>query len=187
MFYAGRSLTVLLIVSLLVMASCTKEFHVFPIKKYIIPQNGMYPSLPANSTFWAKRKPYLDIDDIKRGDIIVFYQIIDQKTYDFVWRVIGVPGDVIQVSDMTVSINGSPLSHKKTEETAEQIIFKEKNGDVEYRVAYNKEPPSTSARNIVRLTIPQNEFFVLGDNRDNASDSRFRGTVAYKRVIGKKL
>lgn len=177
----------LLVAVLLALTACSSnEFNIVPIKRYIIPQNGMYPTLPAKATFWVKKKPFFNVSDIRTGDIVVFYQEKNGRIYDFIWRVIGLPGDQIEIRGTDVLINGKLLLRKRTEETSEQVVFKELNGDAEYLVAYDKVPKPASRVDML-VTVPEGTFFFLGDNRDNAYDSRFTGVVAFKYITGKKL
>lgn len=146
----------------------------------------MYPSLPSKTTLWVKRKPLFNVENIKRGEIIVFYQKENDKIYNFIWRVIGIPGDKIRIRGTSVYINDQILEHNKKEETDDQIIFSEKGLNAEYLVAYDKQP-NPSYRFDIDTVVPDKNFYVLGDNRDNAMDSRFKGFVAFSNVIGIKM
>jgi len=152
-----------------------------------IPQNGMYPTIPSSKRFLCKRNPYKTVSDIKRGDIIVFKaEWKDGKEYDFTWRVIGLPGDSIIIQDKQIIINGSDLKREKISEDGDYVIYKETNGQAIYDVAYLKEHDSKNLENI-KYDVSENHVFVLGDNRDNASDSREIGTVPFDSIIAKKL
>lgn len=157
-----------------------------PVKHYILPQNGMYPNLPAKSKFWARKKPFFTMSGIKRGDIVIFYIEKDGERYDMVWRVVGLPGDHIKISGTDIFINNKWLSHIQEMETTEHIIYKENNNGSEYLVAYKKEP-DPSRRIDIDLKVPNGSFFLLGDNRDYAWDCRFTGSVPFERIIGKKI
>jgi signal peptidase I len=146
----------------------------------------MYPNIPAKTTLWVKRKPLFKCEKITRGEIIVFYQKKDGKIYDYIWRVIGLPGDEIRIEGSSVYINDQLLEQEKFKETADQIIFFEKCLSSEYMVAYDKNPKSTK-RIDLDLIVPDEHFFLLGDNRDNAMDSRFNGFVNFINVIGIKM
>ncbi len=178
---------ILLIAIVLSFTSCNSEnFYIIPFKRYIVPQNGMYPSMPPKSTFWVKRKLFIKLENILRGDIIVFYHKENDMIYDFIWRVIGIPGDKVRIEGTSVYINNQLLKHNQKEETADQIIFLEKGFNTDYLVAYDKEPKSTQ-RIDMDIIVPSEHFFLLGDNRDNAMDSRFKGFVPFSNVIGIKM
>ena len=76
---------------------------------YVIPQNGMYPGLPAGSHFIAVRRPYRNASEVQRGDIVVFAAIHDNQKIVFIWRVVALPGDTIKMSGGVVVVNGQPL------------------------------------------------------------------------------
>lgn len=157
-----------------------------PIKAYIIPQNGMYPSLPAKTKIWAKKKLLFTMSGIKRGDVVIFYMEKDGKKYDMVWRVIGLPGDKIVIRGTDLFINGKQISQNQEKETKEHIIYKENNNGSEYLVAYKKEP-DPSKRIDINIDVPKDSLFLLGDNRDEAWDCRFTGSVTFEHIIGKKF
>jgi len=98
----------------------------------------------------------------QRGDIIIFHPPppYSSDTTPFIKRIIGLPGEVIEVMDGNVYINGSKL-------------------DETY---YIEDPPVYRLR---AQKIPEDEYFVLGDNRNNANDSHVWGTVPRQNIIGK--
>jgi len=118
----------------------------------------------------------LPVRPIKRGDVIVF-KYPEEPSRDFIKRVIGLPGDTLELRDKKVSVNGQPL-------------------DEPY--VHFLEPPGTSSEfrevtgNDVRerygpVTVPPNQYFVMGDNRDNSQDSRYWGFLPRDYVKGKAL
>ncbi|AAR34643.1 signal peptidase I [Geobacter sulfurreducens] len=110
---------------------------------------------------------YLKIRDPKRGDVIVF-EYPEDPSKDFIKRVIGLPGDTIQVVQKQVFINGKPFS-------VPQEVHKEK--DV--------IPAAQNPRdNFGPVTVPENSYFVMGDNRDRSYDSRFWGFVKNSQIKG---
>jgi len=78
----------------------------FFIGYYRIPQNGMYPTLPAGSLMFTIKRPYSDISSVKRGDIVVFVREQNWGPYNYIWRVIGLPGDKVETSGESLMING---------------------------------------------------------------------------------
>lgn len=104
--------------------------------------------------------------DPERFDIIVFPPQYDPATY-YIKRIIGLPGETVSIdSDGTIYINGEVL----TESYGNQIIRKDKIGNVTYPV-----------------TLGEDEYFVMGDNRNNSSDSREQivGNIKRKDIIGR--
>ena len=123
---------------------------------------------------------------IKRGDVVIYYMEKDGKKYDMVWRVIGLPGDNIEIRETELFINNERISRTQEKETKEHIIYIESNNGSEYLVAYKKEP-DPSRRIDIDMKVPNGSLFLLGDNRDEAWDCRFTGLVTFKQIIGKKF
>jgi signal peptidase I len=153
---------------------------------YTIPQNGMYPGLPAGSYLLVRPHAYRTASEVQRGDIVVFQRTENAAAYTFIWRVVGVPGDSVQVEGRRVAINGANLRRQPVRENGALAIFVETNAPASYEVAYPKtadvpEPPTVS------LTVPVEQFFVLGDNRYDARDSRYFGPIPFAAITGKKV
>ena len=122
----------------------------------------------------------------KRGDVVVFKTPTDNRT-DFIKRLIGLPGDVIQFINGDLFINNSQVIKTKIikpkkliycgNNTVETIFYEEKlpNG-VKYIAVYRKEG---SYQNSDKYMVPPNHYFFLGDNRDCSKDSRFLSSVGY--------
>lgn len=157
----------------------------FVPKRYRIPQNGMYPNFPAKTLLWAKRGPYKAIDNVKRGDVVIFKRIQNGVHYDYIWRVVGLPKDTVDLAKTSVKINGKELSHVPVREDSLHAIYLEKNGEAEYLVAY--EVGSDSKLSDYFIIVPEGELFVLGDNRDDAADSRYHGTITFDSIIAKSM
>jgi signal peptidase I len=151
---------------------------------YSIPQNGMYPSLPGGSRFLGLKKPYHDPSEVLRGDVIVFRRTLNGQSYQFVWRVIGLPGDHVALEGDSVKINGQPLPRHEVRRGGGEIVYRETNGPSAYEVAY--QTTASQKAPAVDLTVPAGEFFVMGDNRDGARDSRFDGTVRFEAIVARR-
>jgi signal peptidase I len=130
----------------------------------------------------------------KRGDVVVFRLPKDTST-DYIKRIIGLPGDTIQVKEGQVFINGVGVKR----EPAPPYIETEE-GRVEAPVKRWKEtlPNGVSfytldlvdngfADNTQVYTVPAGHYFMMGDNRDNSTDSRFSqvGMVPFENIVGK--
>jgi signal peptidase I len=124
----------------------------------------------------ALERKLLPIGTIKRGDVIVF-KYPEEPTRDFIKRVIGLPGDTVELRDKKVSINGTPLDEP-------YVHFIEPPGaNSEFR-----EVTSFDVRERYGpVTVPPNQYFVMGDNRDNSQDSRYWGFLPRDYVKGRAL
>jgi signal peptidase I len=130
----------------------------------------------------------------QRGDVVVF-RLPSDTTTDYIKRVIGLPGDKIQVIDGVVNINGQPVKREKVDDFVEieegvrgQPVKRWKetlpNGVSYYTLDLVENGP---ADNTQVYTVPPGEYFMMGDNRDNSTDSRFSqvGPVPFENLIGK--
>jgi signal peptidase I len=152
-------------------------------ERYRIPQNGMYPDMPAGTGFWVTKHPYRTIGDVRRGDIIVFRRDRGGVAYDYVWRVIALPGERIGIHQDAVIINGQSLPRTPLRDEDGNRIFEETAGGRTYRIAV--PPQLTSASDFPEVTVPAGHVFVLGDNRHHASDSRSIGAVAFDSILAR--
>ena len=157
----------------------------FFVGYYRIPQNGMYPTLPAGSVLFTIKRPYSDISAVKRGDIIVFVRKQNGQRYNYIWRVIGLPGDKVQTSVESLIINGQPAARERLADADGKSLFRETAGNISYEIAFD---PSASERPPdVSVTVPPDHVFVMGDNRFNAFDSRHFGPIPFSSIIGRKF
>ena len=118
----------------------------------------------------------LPIDPIKRGDILVFKYPEDPER-DFIKRVIGLPGEVVELKDKKVYINGTALDEPY----------------VHFLFPFDPSSPDAGEggadlrRSYGPATVPEGEYFMMGDNRDNSQDSRYWGFLRRDYVKGKAL
>ena len=130
----------------------------------------------------------------ERGDVVVFKTPENNRT-DYIKRVIGLPGDKIEIKNGIIFINGSEIFRKKLNDFID-TDNKTRNKRVRMYNEYffNKEinildiTDNGIADNTRLFNVPENHFFVMGDNRDNSQDSRFINTVGfipYKNLVGK--
>lgn len=133
--------------------------------------------------------------DVTRGDVIVFKLPRDNRT-DYIKRVVGLPGDTIQVQNGQLYLNGSAVAREKIEDFVSpqadgenlkitQYVETLPNG-VRYRTLDLVE--NGRGDNTAIFNVPQGYYFVMGDNRDNSMDSRFSravGFVPYENIVGR--
>jgi signal peptidase I len=159
----------------------------FFIGFYHIPKNGrgMYPTLLPGDQFFAARRAYSDASSVRRGDIIVFVLEDNGQRYNYIWRVIGLPGEKIESSGELLTINSQPVQRQRVREVDGSTICREQIGDVNYEVAFAASPRFPPPD--VSITVPADHFFVMGDNRFEATDSRYLGPIPFSSIIGKRL
>ena len=125
----------------------------------------------------------------ERGDVIVFKTPADNRT-DYIKRLIGLPGDVIQIKNGNLYLNGSIIKRKKIYMTSEIncgdnslnfTAFEEAlpNGK-KYVAVYNSEG---TMLNTGKFVVPDKNYFFMGDNRDCSNDSRFLSSVGYVNFV----
>jgi len=118
----------------------------------------------------------LPIGTIKRGEVIVFKYPVEPDR-DFIKRVIGLPGETVELKDKKVYINGQmldePYVHFLQPPSGNSEFHEETGFDVRERYG--------------PVTVPPNQYFVMGDNRDNSQDSRYWGFLPRENVKGKAL
>ncbi len=129
----------------------------------------------------------------KRGDVVVF-KTPEDNTTDYIKRVIGIPGDTIQLVNGVVFLNNKSLSKIQIDDFIETNKNNKKIQLNQYSEALEKKVYLTLdasdngiADNTNAYTVPENHIFVLGDNRDNSQDSRFMnpGFIPIDNLVGK--
>jgi signal peptidase I len=115
----------------------------------------------------------LPIRALRRGDVIVF-KYPDEPDRDFIKRVIGLPGETIEMKAKKIYINGQPLDEP-------YVHFLEPVGDAQEVISYDLR------ENYPKTVIPQDFYFVMGDNRDNSQDSRYWGFLPRNYIKGRAL
>jgi signal peptidase I len=112
--------------------------------------------------------------DIARGDIVVF-KYPDEPERDFIKRVIGLPGETLEVRQKKVYVNGTPLVEPYVHFLTPPISEQQEFTSFDLREQYGP------------VEVPQGHFFVMGDNRDNSQDSRYWGFLPRDYIKGKAL
>jgi signal peptidase I len=131
----------------------------------------------------------------ERGDVLVFKLPTDNST-DYIKRVIGLPGDHIQMKNGILNINGQPVPRRRIED----YVYQEGNGAVIPLAQYIETLPNGVQHRIIEMSdngpldntqeyvVPPGDYFMMGDNRDNSQDSRVLSAVGYvpaENLIGK--
>jgi len=121
------------------------------------------------------------MSDPERGDIIVFDS--EASGVRLVKRVIGIPGDVIELRDNILHVNGERLSYKDISSEQSTVDRIEYLFDVEHRIRVNSHGSVMS--DFKPVMVPDGHYVALGDNRDNSSDSRVIGFVPRGEIVGR--
>jgi signal peptidase I len=156
------------------------------IRSFQIPSESMVPNLLVGDRLVADGWAYWHSDP-KRGDIIVFDYPKDPNT-KFVKRLVGLPGDVIEMKKGELYINNQIVPQNRTptplieEGPWRAAEYLEKLGDVEHTI-HRAQPENTM--DFGPVTVPEGNYFMMGDNRDRSSDSRAWGFVARDALIGR--
>jgi len=130
------------------------------VKAYKIPTQSMSPTLELGDHLIVDMKAY-QTNEPQRGDLIVFkYPMI--KSVPYVKRLIGLPGETIEIRNRMIYVNGNPLIER-------YVQYTDPNSISEHYGPYN---------------LAHGEYFVLGDNRDNSQDSRYWGPVKKSLILG---
>jgi signal peptidase I len=187
----------------------------FLFEPFRIPSGSMIPTLKIGDLILVNKYQYgirlpvwnrtlIELGHPRRGDVIVF-RYPHQPSQDYIKRVVGLPGDIVDVHDRRLTINGVLVAMKPVEayfdpgrvQTYRQFV--ETLGTVDHRVMFN-EGEGTEAHPAlqhtnrdacvysaggVTCTVPPESYFVMGDNRDNSEDSRFWGFVPDRNVVGR--
>jgi len=178
----------------------------FVVEAFQIPSGSMIPTLQVGDHIFVSKFSYglgipftnkkiLEISQPSRGDVIVFKYPLDPNTH-YIKRVVGLPGDTIEVRQNEVFINGHPAPREhigtyKYSDTGsmdgddrEVQLWAETSGDVRHQELQDERP---YAHNFPAFTVPKGNVFVMGDNRDNSSDSRVWGPVSHELIKGRAL
>jgi len=126
------------------------------VQTVYVPSTSMEPSLRPGQLVLVGKVSYL-FSAPQRGDVIVFHYPVDPKQ-DFVKRIIGLPGDTVEIKGGVTRINGSPL--------------------------YEPYLASNQVSDFPATVVPPDRYFVLGDNRNVSYDSRYWGTVPRENIVG---
>jgi signal peptidase I len=137
------------------------------VKAYKIPSGAMLPTLLIGDHILVNRYIYKQ-NSPSRGDIIVF-EYDKEKSIDYVKRVIATPGDEVEIRNKIIFINNVEQYSSYAIHSDSRII----------------QQSSSPRDNFGPVTVPENQYFVLGDNRDNSYDSRFWGFVQKGKIRGK--
>lgn len=159
---------------------------------FVIPSGSMIPNLLVHDHIVVKKFSYgwhvpfshkwlVRWGEPQRGDIVVFRYPENPEIY-YIKRLIGLPGDKVETANGRIAINGIKfsLSLADSEESGFKYFF-ESNGQKKYLVRFLSE----ESESVETFNVPENQYFFMGDNRDQSSDSRIWGFVKSDLIVGK--
>ena len=152
-------------------------------------------------------KKIIDVNDPKRGDVMVF-KFPKDMSQDYIKRVIGVPGDKIVYENKQLTVNGQALTYTPMDDYlgdegmqySKQLL--ESSPQRKHRILNNESSPSVNVLGVENFPqrescdfsqdkftciVPEGNYFMMGDNRDNSQDSRFWGFVPNRNIVGKAI
>jgi signal peptidase I len=204
--YSVSFFPVILIVFLL------RSFLVEPFK---IPSSSMVPTLLVGDFILVNKFTYgirlpvanrkiVPLGQPQRGDVMVF-RYPEDPSLDYIKRVVGVPGDRIEYRDKRLAINGTPVPLRQVDDylSRERMQFSRRYAEtlngVDHEILLEDDAPAFIApsrafphaqncnynTNGLACTVPPGHYFMMGDNRDNSSDSRVWGFVPDENIVGK--
>lgn len=192
-------------------------FRSFLFEPFRIPSGSMLPTLHIGDFILVNKFDYglrLPVSNTKivplgspeRGDVVVFHYPKD-RSIDYIKRVVGLPGDTVEYRNKVLYINGQAQKLSQTQDFFDESTMitlqqhTEQLGDVSHLIAWDNRRPSAVYEPAVtrknntceynaqgfRCMVPQGQYFVLGDNRDNSEDSRYWGFVPDENLVGRAV
>jgi len=169
----------------------------FIFEPFRIPSGSMMPTLLQGDYIFVKKytyglrwpvidKKFLEVSEPKRGDVVVF-RLPSNTRINYIKRVVGLPGDTIVYQDHQVTVNGRLMpmvKHPDTNLDDSGLIFVEQLDDREHEIRI--ADLNIRSREGV-YEVAEGHYFMMGDNRDNSSDSREWGAVQEDDIVGKAI
>ena len=169
----------------------------FVLEPFQIPSKSMVPTLKVgdfivvNKWTYGLRLPVLrnkffDVGSPQRGDVVVFFPPHESRY--FIKRLVGLPGDKISIINGTLFVNNEMIKQTNSDiepGNSRSVVMSEKLGAKQFAIQKNQRPSRLSQN--FSATVPKDHFFMIGDNRDNSSDSRIWGPVPKDRIVGKAV
>ena len=167
----------------------------FLVEPFQIPSSSMVPTLEVGDYILVNKYTYgirlpvirtkvLALNNPQRGDVVVFFPPHMNDTY-FIKRVVGLPGDTVEYRNKQIFVNGEGVEREAAAEqfaqSSHNITGRESLGESEHLMQVDTRRPSSDFSVVVR----PGHYFMMGDNRDNSSDSRVWGQVSEKDIVGK--
>ena len=168
----------------------------FFYEPYQIPSESMMPTLEVGDFILVNRWTYglrtpvtgetfLPINEPERGDVLVF-RFPEQTNVAYIKRIIGLPGDVVEVRNKQILVNGEPVPTTLVTEPGIPVAVRQSTEQIGSHTFPTWRTNNRLGRD-GRWEVPEGNYFLMGDNRDNSNDSRFWGFVPDHLIIGKAV
>ncbi len=175
--------------------------YAFALQSFRIPSGSMLPTLEIGDFILVNKYQYgiripilnkmiIDVSEPDYGDVMVF-RFPKDEIENYIKRVVGLPGDSVVYENKKISINGQPVAQNVVDDfvfdsgpnrkTRTKLLSESLESGESYRILHDERKHS---RNFI-FKVPENTYFVLGDNRDNSKDSRNWGFVPEENILGK--
>ncbi len=186
--------------SMLVIGLFAIVIRSFVIAPFVIPSSSMVPTLLVGDYLFVSRYdygfriPFTDIQllasEAQRGDIAVF-DYPEDRSKDYIKRIVGIPGDTIVYKDNVLYVNGEKMPLEAVGPYTYFMGNKSSDVSQEYKeqlfgVEHSVLRKSYSIRD-GQWVVPEGHYFMMGDNRNNSRDSRFWGFVPQEYLVGKAV
>ena len=168
----------------------------FLFEPFQIPTGSMIPTLAVGDFILVNKFTYgirlpvvgtkiVDIAEPKNGEVMVF--IPPHQDEYFIKRVVGIPGDTVRYQDKTLYINGKRQNQTFVAQippvNPKVLQYREKLGNIEHLIQRNPYRETS----VDEWVIPEGHYFMMGDNRDQSSDSRYWGLVSEHNIVGRAV
>ena len=174
----------------------------FVFEPFRIPSGSMMPTLVNGDYIFVKKysyglrwpvieKKFLETGDPERGDVVVF-RLPSDPSVNYIKRVVGLPGDVIVYDGARLTINGDlmPLSaYPEIETDVKGFFYEERLDEREHAIRHSVDILGRTGGNprLQIFEVPDGNYFMMGDNRDNSQDSRYIGTIPETHLVGEAV
>ena len=169
----------------------------FIFEPFRIPSGSMNPTLLQGDFIFVTKYSYglrlpvvetkiIETGEPERGDVVVF-RLPSDPSINYIKRVVGLPGDQLEYRQHHLLINGNPIALDEGEVSPEfpgSLQFTETLGSREHEILV-RNPDSTATDRM--YTVPEGNYFMMGDNRDNSQDSRYIGTIPESYLVGEAV
>jgi len=167
----------------------------FVFEPFRIPSGSMKPTLVEGDFIFVKKYSYglrlpvtetkiLETGQPKRGDVIVF-RLPSDPSINYIKRVIGLPGDEVSLERQRLTINGVTMDLDANGETFDNAPVYEENLDGRVHQTLIHDPGHSKRDGL--YVIPEGQYFVMGDNRDQSKDSRYIGAIPETYLVGQAV